>query len=81
MKASTADKPNPDMPMAWHEYINPQSLVTVKTAMVEPALAKAVKGDKFQFTRLGYYNTDDDSRPGNLVFNLTVPLKEAKDKA
>jgi glutaminyl-tRNA synthetase len=44
---------------------------------VEPSLASSVPGDKFQFQRLGYFNTDKDSREGKLVFNKTVGLKDA----
>jgi glutaminyl-tRNA synthetase len=43
---------------------------------VEPSLASSL-GDKFQFQRLGYFNTDKDSMPGKLVFNKTVGLKDA----
>lgn len=61
--------------------LNPESLHVVQQAMVEPALAGAQPGDKFQFTRLGYFCVDPDSRPGHLVFNRTVTLKDAWVKA
>lgn len=61
--------------------LNPESLHVVQQAMVEPALAGAQPGDKFQFTRLGYFCVDPDSRPGHLVFNRTVTLKDAWAKA
>jgi glutaminyl-tRNA synthetase len=43
---------------------------------LEPSLADAKIGDKFQFQRLGYFNVDTDSKPGNLVFNRTVGLRD-----
>ena len=43
---------------------------------VEPALADAVNGGHFQFLRKGYFCTDTDSKPGHLVFNRTVTLKD-----
>lgn len=62
--------------------INPHSLDLAKDALVEPALAEAKAGDRFQFTRLGYFCADPDSKPGQLVFNRTVTLKDtwAKEK-
>ncbi|WP_339919276.1 glutamine--tRNA ligase/YqeY domain fusion protein [uncultured Flavobacterium sp.] len=58
------------------EFMNTNSLEIVK-GFVEPGLASSTPGDKFQFQRLGYFNTDKDSREGNLVFNKTVGLKDA----
>ncbi len=63
--------------------INPNSLTIIKGAKVEPALATAQPLDSFQFTRLGYFCADTDSKPGALVFNRTVTLKDtwAKEQA
>ena len=58
------------------EFKNSNSLEVVK-GFVEPSLAVGLPGDKFQFQRLGYFNIDKDSRPGKLVFNKTVGLKDA----
>ncbi len=56
--------------------INPQSLV-VKQGFVEKSVANAQPEKAYQFEREGYYCADSkDSRPGHLVFNLTVSLKE-----
>ena len=41
---------------------------------LEPSLATAAAGDRFQFERLGYFCVDKDSQPGRLVFNRTVTL-------
>lgn len=57
-------------------YINPDSLQVIKTAYIEAALKEAVKGEKFQFIRKGYFTPDKDSTPGHLVFNRTVTLKD-----
>jgi glutaminyl-tRNA synthetase len=57
--------------------INPGSLHAAQHALVEPALANAGAGDKFQFTRLGYFCVDADSKVGKMVFNRTVTLKDA----
>ena len=43
---------------------------------VEPSLGSASALDKFQFQRLGYFCVDYDSKPGSLVFNRTVGLKD-----
>jgi glutaminyl-tRNA synthetase len=43
---------------------------------VEPSLANAQPQDRFQFERLGYFCVDDDSRPGALVFNRAVTLRD-----
>jgi len=57
------------------EFLNPDSLKTI-TAYLEPSLASAEPGDRFQFQRLGYFNVDLDSQPGSLVFNRTVTLRD-----
>jgi glutaminyl-tRNA synthetase len=56
--------------------INGDSLQTVHHALVEPALASANEGDRFQFTRLGYFCVDPDSTVEKMVFNRTVTLKD-----
>ena len=58
------------------KYLNSDSLKTV-TAYVEPALAAAAPGERFQFERTGYFVVDSkDSTPGAPVFNRTVTLKD-----
>ncbi len=56
--------------------LNPNSLEVLTNAKLEPSLASAKAGDRFQFERLGYFCADPDSKPGALVFNRTVPLKD-----
>jgi len=60
----------------WRDFINPHSLETV-TAQLEPSLADPKAGASFQFERTGYFAVDPDSRPGGLVFNRTVSLKDS----
>jgi len=56
--------------------INPHSLEMPKHSKLEPSLASAVVGGRYQFERLGYFCVDPDSAPGKLVFNRTVALKD-----
>ena len=60
--------------------LNPDSLEIVPAAKVEPSLVDAVPGEKFQFERTGYFAVDPDSRPGALVFNRTVTLRDSWKK-
>jgi glutaminyl-tRNA synthetase len=57
--------------------LNPHSLEVVKGAKLEPSLASATAGSRYQFERLGYFCVDPDSGAGGLVFNRTVGLKDA----
>ena len=61
--------------------INPASLEALTGSKVEPALASAAAGARYQFERLGYFAVDPDSRPGAPVFNRTVSLKDSWAKA
>jgi glutaminyl-tRNA synthetase len=58
--------------------LNPGSLEVLKGCKVEPMLAAAAPGSRFQFERLGYFAADSDSAPGAPVFNRTVSLKDSK---
>jgi glutaminyl-tRNA synthetase len=57
-------------------YLNPKSLEVVKGCKLEPALAGAAVGSRYQFERLGYFCVDLDSTADNLVFNRTLPLRD-----
>jgi glutaminyl-tRNA synthetase len=59
------------------DYLNPSSLEVLSGAKAEPSLAGARVGTRVQFERLGYFCVDSDSRPGALVFNRTVSLRDA----
>jgi glutaminyl-tRNA synthetase len=56
--------------------LNPNSLDILRQVKVEPDLATAVHGARFQFERQGYFCVDPDSTPGKPVFNRTVTLKD-----
>jgi len=56
--------------------LNPDSLNRLVDCKVEPALAEAAPGARFQFERLGYFSVDPDSREGTPIFNRTVTLKD-----
>jgi glutaminyl-tRNA synthetase len=59
------------------DYINPDSLEVLPTCWVEPSLAGAAPGSRYQFERLGYFCIDPDSTADKLVFNRTVPLRDS----
>jgi glutaminyl-tRNA synthetase len=56
--------------------LNPNSLETLTAAKLEPSLATAKPGDRYQFERLGYFCADPDSTSEKLVFNRTVQLRD-----
>jgi glutaminyl-tRNA synthetase len=56
--------------------LNPNSLEVITSAKLEPSLANAAVGGRYQFERLGYFCVDLDSKPGKPVFNRTVALKD-----
>jgi len=56
--------------------LNPNSLEVIAQAKLEPSLANAPIEGRYQFERLGYFCVDPDSKPGHLVFNRTVALKD-----
>ncbi len=71
--------PNPgsDENVDFLDQINPDSLEVLTNCKMEPGLKNAKSGDMFQFLRLGYFCVDGvDSKPGKLVFNRTVSLKD-----
>ena len=60
------------------DYINPNSVEIVAEALLEPSLAGAEPGDRFQFERHGYFIVDTvDSMPDALVFNRIVALRDS----
>ena len=72
----------------WKASLNPDSLEVVTGAKVEPSLAGAAPGSRYQFERVGYFCVDGvDSASGRLVFNRIVTLRdswakiEAKEKS
>jgi len=72
-------KENPDDLPEGQDYkvnLNPKSLEKVTGARLEPSLAGAKPGSRFQFERLGYFSVDPDSSAQALVFNRTVTLRD-----
>ncbi|XP_020290986.1 probable glutamine--tRNA ligase [Pseudomyrmex gracilis] len=69
-----------EVPNGFLSDINPASKKEV-VAYMDESLAKIAKVyDKFQFERLGYFSVDSDTKPGKIVFNRTVTLKEDAGK-
>ena len=58
-------------------FINPDALITLESCRVEPSLADAATGSRYQFERQGYFSVDPDSTSGKLIFNRTVSLRDA----
>jgi glutaminyl-tRNA synthetase len=72
------EDPVSDKDVDFKEHLNPGSLVTLTGCRVEPGLADAEPGARFQFLRHGYFCVDEkDSRPGRPVFNRTVALRDS----
>jgi glutaminyl-tRNA synthetase len=73
----TKEDPN-DVPegQEFTANLNPNSLEVVTNCKLEPSLASATAGSRYQFERLGYFCVDPDTAPGKPVFNRTVALKD-----
>ncbi|MBC7898330.1 MAG: glutamine--tRNA ligase/YqeY domain fusion protein [Cytophagaceae bacterium] len=75
--------PDPDAVGEGQDFtsaLNPESLVVVQGAKVEPSVGEDPVGTRYQFERTGYFISDPDSMPGQLVFNRTVTLKDSWEK-
>ncbi|MBC6935117.1 MAG: glutamine--tRNA ligase/YqeY domain fusion protein [Chloroflexi bacterium] len=72
----TVPDPGADETRPFTDFINPDSLEVLTTCRIEPSLAGAKPGERFQFERLGYFAADPDSTESRLVFNRTVTLKD-----
>jgi len=59
------------------DYLNPHSLTVISDALVEPSIAAAETGARYQFLRHGYFCKDPDSTPDRPVYNRTVSLKDS----
>ena len=70
------EAPDGDKDKDFMAFLNPNSL-TEKTGYLEPSLADAKTGERFQFQRLGYFVVDEDSNSDTLVFNKTVGLRDS----
>ena len=74
-------KPDPEQVEEGQDFtanLNPNSLEVIDQARIEPSLATAAPGSRFQFERCGYFCVDTvDSTSGRLVFNRTVTLRDS----
>ena len=75
----TVENPNKeDDGKTYLDHLNAEALEVIADAKLEPGLAKAEPGERFQFERLGYFCADaGDSQAGKPVFNRTVTLRDA----
>ena len=66
----------------WLSFLNPESLVVINDAKLEPGLKDAAPGSRYQFERQGYFCVDtEDSTPDRLVFNRTATLRDSWARA
>lgn len=72
----TVEDPSSDEEKDFKEFLNPHSLDILDNCYIEPDLADAKAGDKFQFMRTGYFCVDPLSTKDKLVFNRTVNLRD-----
>ncbi|HET8656549.1 MAG TPA: glutamine--tRNA ligase/YqeY domain fusion protein [Longimicrobiaceae bacterium] len=75
--------PDPDAAGGdFKDYLNPESLVVVTGALIEPSVKDDPAGSRYQFERVGYFCSDTvDGGPGALVFNRTVTLRDTWARA
>jgi glutaminyl-tRNA synthetase len=70
--------PYPEENGDFHAHLNPDSLEVLESCYLEPSVADTPPGERYQFEREGYFYADPtDSRPGRLVFNRTVTLRDS----
>ncbi len=72
----TVERPEADAEVDFTNFINPNSLTVIDPIYVEPSLAGAQVGERYQFERLAYFVVDEDSTAEKLVFNRTVTLRD-----
>ena len=78
----SVENPSAEAERDFRELLNPDSLKVINNAKIEPFLAETAQvEDKYQFQRIGYFCVDPDSKPGHLVFNRTISLKDSWAKA
>lgn len=59
------------------DMINPESLQVFNNSLIEPSLGNVKPGERFQFIRNGYFCCDTDTKPGKIIFNRIVPLRDS----
>jgi glutaminyl-tRNA synthetase len=77
----TVEAPEEDKSKTFLDFINPRSLTILTGCKAEPSLASATSDTRYQFEREGYFCIDSvDSKPGRLVFNRTIGLRDSFGK-
>jgi glutaminyl-tRNA synthetase len=77
----TVEHPEADKDKSFVDFINPQSLTVLRACKAEQSLTAALPEARYQFEREGYFCADRfDSKPGNLVFNRTIGLRDSFGK-
>ncbi len=72
------ENPETDNDIDFKTHLNPDSLTTLDNCVLEPSMADAAPGSRYQFERQGYFYTDhEDSEPGKPVFNRIVGLRDS----
>lgn len=69
-----------NLPEDFIAALNPNSLVVIENALIEPTVRWMAAGTHFQFLRLGYFVIDPDTTPEKLVFNRVIGLKDTWQK-
>ena len=70
--------PDPEEAEDFTQHLNPESLVTIEDARIEPSVATDPAATRYQFERVGYFCADAvESKPGKLVYNRTVTLRDS----
>jgi glutaminyl-tRNA synthetase len=70
------DPDNVEEGQSYTDFLNPNSLEVLPACQLEPSLAGAEAGSRYQFERMGYFCVDPDSTEGSPVFNRTVTLRD-----
>jgi len=73
----TEANPDGDKEQDFQSFINPESLVVLSQARVEPGLEGVAAESRYQFERMGYFSVDKDSAAERLIFNRTVTLRDS----
>ena len=68
---------NGNIPDDFIAALNPDSLIVVENALIEPSVKWTAAGTHYQFLRIGYFVVDYDTTPDKLVFNRVVGLKDS----
>jgi glutaminyl-tRNA synthetase len=68
---------NPGAAADFHQALNPQSLVVMPAAKLEPAIELSGNTLAYQFERLGYFISDYDSTSEQPIFNRTMTLRDS----